>query len=272
LINGTTTFTQTGPATFSSVFTSEAASGTFYNDGGISNNNGNVNTLTLTFGGNASGTPNSTIIDGNIYGATEGTGTATLTNSTGGTSPGAQQLYLLSSGAAPPPSSLLAGGTLCTCTYTQWGYWGGDVVSNFGQPNRVDLANINFWVAGQPTVTLPTNFTATYNGNMIGSVNNNGSQYVATGNFTNMWTFGETPGTGTGTFTINTFDGKGPIAGTVTLAGSTYTSASGLSGGGLNGQVRGGFFGPNAPETGGSFAIQSSSLPYSAAGVFLGHR
>jgi len=44
-----------------------------------------------------------------------------------------QQLYLLSSAAAPPPTSLLAGGTLCsTCAYSQWGYWGGEVASNFG--------------------------------------------------------------------------------------------------------------------------------------------
>jgi len=73
-----------------------------------------------------------------------------------------------------------------------------------------------------------------------------------------------------GTFTINTFDGKGPISGSVGLSGSSYTAASGLFGAGLNGQVRGGFFGPSAQETAGSFALQGTA--YQAAGVFQGHR
>jgi hypothetical protein len=127
-ITGATTFTQTGPATFSANFASDNL-GSYP----FSQSTGGLNTLTVTYGGAASGTPNSTIIDGNIYGATEGTGSATLTPISGSSTSGNQTLYLLSSAAAPPPTSLLTGGTLCTtCAYSQWGYWGGEVASNFG--------------------------------------------------------------------------------------------------------------------------------------------
>ncbi len=132
-ITGTTSFTQTGPATFRANFTSDTLPVTSASTGGLTN-------FTLTFGGNASGTPDSTIIDGNIYGAVEGAGGATLSDSVSPPQPGTQQLYLLSAAAAPIPSSLLPGGTLCsTCAFTQWGYWGGEVTSNFGTPGRADL-------------------------------------------------------------------------------------------------------------------------------------
>jgi hypothetical protein len=114
-ITGTNTFTQTGPATFSATFNTDA-----------NLHAGNIAAATLTFGGPASATPNSTIIDGNIYGATEGTGGATLTDANANQSQATQQLYLVSSAAAP--TSLLSGGTLCSsCQFSQWG--GGAAVS-----------------------------------------------------------------------------------------------------------------------------------------------
>ena len=279
-ITGTTSFTQTGPATFSANFTSDTLPLTAASTGGLTN-------LTLTFGGNASGTPDSTIIDGNIYGAVEGAGGATLSDSINPPQPGTQQLYLLSAAAAPLPNSLLPGGVLCsTCAFTQWGYWGGDVTSNFGAPGRADLGHFNFWVAGQPipVVNMPATGIGTYNGGMIGSVNNNGAQYIATGNFTNTFDFGSPgasgcAGPGCGTFTINTFDGKTGITGPIgPLNGSTY-KGNNLIGPNIAGAVNGGFFGPaNAPgaippETAGNFVLQNTGgSPYQAAGVFAGHQ
>jgi hypothetical protein len=264
---GTTSFSQTG-ATFSAGFNSTQTS-TLSPYG-----------LVLGFGGSPSGTPNSTIIDSNVYGATESSGTATLSDSSGGSQSGSQELYLLSSAAAPPPTSLLSGGTLCSsCAFTQWGYWGGNVTSDFQSSGRVDSAHLNFWVAGQvtPSVQIPFSGTGTYNGNMIGTVNNNGSQYVATGNFTNSFNFGASGcgGPGCGTFTINTFDGKTGISAPIgPLSGSTYQGFLGASG--IAGRVNGAFFGPNTPgippETAGNFTLQNSGgTPYLAAGVFAGH-
>ena len=184
----------------------------------------------------------------------------------------------MSSGAAPAPTSLLAGGTLCTaCTFSQWGYWGGSVTSNFGGSNRVDVGDINFWVAGQPTVTLPTGGTGYYTGSMIGAVNNSGAQYVATGMFNSQYSFGVTGGN-TGTFTISNFDTNINASATITGTGGA-TFGGTLNGGTFTGKVSGSFFGPVGtasggfpPETGGNFAIGSSSMPYTASGVFLGHQ
>jgi len=264
IVTGTTAFTQTGPATFSSTFNANALS--------LSNSDGVVSIAT-TYGGNASATPNSVIIDHNIYAATEGTGGATVEDSPGGAQSGTQTLYLLSSSAAPPPGSLLAGGTLCTtCAYSQWGYWGGSVVSPFGGGTRTDIGHLNFWVAGQPTVTIPTSGTGTYAGSMIGAVNSNGSGYVATGNFNLSYTFGLSGGTGTFT---STFDGNAlpavAVSGT-TATGAPYTGTFGTVS--ITETIAGKFFGPNAttpPETGGAFAYQNTAIGYQAAGVFQGH-
>ncbi|HZK90532.1 MAG TPA: hypothetical protein VFC56_10335, partial [Stellaceae bacterium] len=186
----------------------------------------------------------------------------------------------LSSAAAPLPSSFvndpsnasnLSNGTLCsTCAYTQWGYWGGAVNSNFGGGGpRSDFGHLNFWVAGQPTVNLPTMGTGLYNGGMIGSVNNSGLQYIATGNFNLNYDFGAR----TGSFGINTFDGQSPITVPVGAVGAGYSGVKGASGPGLSATIAGGFFGPNSPlppETAGSFSLFKSG--YQAAGVFQGHR
>jgi hypothetical protein len=261
IITGTNSFTQTGPATFSSTFTSGTIT------------SGNLSGATLTFGGTASATPNSTIIDGNIYGATEGTNGATLTNVLGSPSSATQQLYLLSSAAAPA-GAILTNGTLCnTCQFSQWGWWGGDVVST--TLGRTDIGNLNLWVAGQPTVTIPTGGTATYNGQMIGAVNNAGSHYVGTGTFALMQNFGVSGsnGTFTGTFDGTTFFPGGlPVSGT-TAAGGPYTGSGNTTG--ITATVSGKFFGPNSttpPETGGSFSYVNTGTAYAAGGVFLGHR
>ena len=169
--------------------------------------------------------------------------------------------------------------------FSQWGYWGGAVTSNFGGSNRVDLGQINFWVAGQPTVTIPSVGTATYSGSAIGAVNNDGDQYLATGTFTNAYNFGSR----SGNFGL-TFDGF-TLNGSVTPTGNSggeYTTASGFT---AMAAAAAAVFsrarspakssaptpttGPTQtpPETGGNFVFSATSgNPYLAAGVFLGHR
>jgi len=263
-ITGTSTFTQTGPATFSSTFTSDTIP-----------SGGSITKATLTFGGTASGTPNSTIIDGKIYGATEGTGGATLTNANANQSSATQQTYLLSSAAAPP-GSFLANGTLCsTCAFSQWGWWGGEVVSN--TLGRTEIGNLNVWVAGQPTVTIPRAGTASYTGQAIGSVNNNGTGYIATGTFTNTYVFDADRGNFSLTFDGRTVTGQvGPTTGGRGIYSSSCTGCTAITGGGLTGTINGRFFGPSngstPPETGGNFALTGTLTPYVASGVFLGHR
>ncbi|HZK91620.1 MAG TPA: hypothetical protein VFC56_15870, partial [Stellaceae bacterium] len=268
IITGTNQFNQTGAATFSANFFSDPL------PAGPANG---LTSINFTFGGQPGATPNSTIIDGNIYGATEGSGGATLFDTNGSQTSGTQQLYLISGAAAPLPNSIIAGGNLCSgCAYSQWGYWGGGVQSNFGGGNRIDLGNINFFVAGQPTVVLPTLGTGTYSGNAVGAANNNGAQYIASGTFNTAYDFGAK----FGTFNL-TFDGRSLIA-SPGVSGSTagvYTGALvdlATHGSGFTGNVTGRFFGPLngagvPPETGGNFSFQSNvGTFYSAGGVFLG--
>jgi hypothetical protein len=253
-ITGSVNFLQTGPTTFTANFASDT----------ISESSGTLSRLNLTFGGSPGTSQNSTIIDGNIYGATEGLG-GTLTDNSSNSYPATQQLYLLSSAAAPPPSSLLlSGGTLCSaCQFTQWGYWGGQANSDFGGNPRTELGHLNFWVAGQPTnvATLPTG-SGTYNGNMIGSVNNSGAQYIATGAFRLNYDFG----TNQGTFKINSFDSFSNLTAPISGGGGTF---SGASSGSPGLSVKGAFFGPGAPEAAGNFKLNASA--YLATGIFAGH-
>jgi hypothetical protein len=106
----------------------------------------------------------------------------------------------------------------------------------------MDIGNLNTWVAGQPTPVITYGFDSQI-----------------------------------GTFTP-IFDNR-TITGQVTAnpAINTYTSTR-FAGPGVAGVVNGTFFGPSngtvsPPETGGNFSLQSTTnLPYSAGGVFLGHR
>jgi hypothetical protein len=173
-----------------------------------------------------------------------------------------------------PSNSLLPNGLCAQCQFLQWGYWTGQL----NTPNaagtavvRQDEGIINTWVAGVRTATLPASGTGTFSGNALGSVFNNGASYLAAGGFTNTYNFG----TRTGTVSISNFDGRnfsGPVT-AAAFAGRPSSYAGNLSGSGLTGTAQGTFFGPGAPETGGSFAVRSiSGSPYLASGIFAGHR
>jgi len=239
----------------------------------------NISSMVLQFG---NVTPNSnssrgTFVDNNIYAATDSAENAssingnqlTLPPNSTSTTP-SPSIAMATSGTVQGAADGLfqaAGATPCSCQFLQWGYWTGQLQSTPSQglmTNRTDRAFINTWVAGQPTVTMPTSGVGTFNGAAIGTVFNNGATYLAAGQFNNTYNFGAH----TGTVSISNFDGRN-FAGTVTGPGNTYTGS--LTGVNLTGNTAGTFFGPNAVETGGNFSVQSTAGPrYLASGIFAG--
>jgi hypothetical protein len=231
-----------------------------------------VKSVTMTFGPG-----NSAFIDNNIYGAAESQTTPTTVN---GKPAQSAQLYLLSSGAAPPPTSLLAPGqSYCQCQYLQWGYWGGDITTakpgGWAAP-RIDRGNINFWTAGQITPSADINKLAaqgavgTYTGHMIGSVFNNGAQYVATGGVAATYNFAAR----TGSFSVINYDGRSftsPIGRSFTQGANYRFGINGVYG--ISGAVNGSFYGPMAAETGGNFTFRTTAGPtYLTSGIFAAKR
>jgi hypothetical protein len=225
-----------------------------------------VNSLVLSFGSLQPGNTGARqgYINDNLFGALESPGgTGSSLNGTSGT----PTLFLVNSNAVPNAiTSLLPNGvTPCSCQFLQWGYWGGALTTTSGGVTRTDVGAINTWVAGMPTVTMPTAGSGTYAGAAIGTVNNAGAAYVAAGGFSNTYNFGSN----TGTLAINNFDGHN-YTGTVNGSGSAYAGAI-TGGGNRQGAVLGSFYGPGAAETGGNFAVQATSGPnYVASGIFAG--
>jgi hypothetical protein len=243
-----------------------------------------VTSVVIPFG-TVSGTDHarSTIIDNNIFGATENytvpvqittPGGATITYPTG--SSGASTYptaAMVSSGTVPGAANSLfqaAGATPCTCQYLQWGYWEANLpATNQGGPsNSVQSSYINTWVAGQPTVNMPATGTGMYSGAAIGTVNTASQTYLAAGGFSNTYNFG----TNTGNISISNFDGANYTAAISGSSGSPgFAGSLGQTGGNRIGIVVGGFAGPGAAETGGTFSLHAPSGPsYIASGIFAG--
>ncbi|SHL58841.1 FecR domain-containing protein [Roseibium suaedae] len=89
-------------------------------------------------------------------------------------------------------ADIFVGVNRCTCAFLEWGYWGAsvqlngeDAAANLTNGERYDNMHLGTWVAGNATASadLPTSGTATYAGHAVGSVVNNGAQYLAAGNF-----------------------------------------------------------------------------------------
>lgn len=224
----------------------------------------------------------STYINNQIYAAAENPNTASSITINGVTASlptyvSGSDLYprlaMVTSGTVPNNSWMPAGVTPCSCQYLQWGYWTGHVYDNLnstGTANgRNDIAEINTWVAGQPTVNLPTTGVGTYNGAAVGTVSNAGATYLAAGGFNQTYNFGSR----TGTVNITRFDGANYTA---AVSGESGAFAGALQGsfGNRNGTVIGNFYGPAAAETGGTFNIYNgqpvASAKYLASGIFAG--
>jgi hypothetical protein len=253
-----TPYAITGSASISTDSVANAIKATFTSDTLDSAATGGVTSVVMNFGGQQSA-----FIDNNIFGAAEDPATTQQINGQQLSQSG--QLYLISSASATLPTSLLPSGvSFCQCQFLQWGYWGGDLTDN--SLSRTDHGHINFWVAGIPTVTTPTSGIGTYTGHAIGSVFNNGSNYVAAGSFGGTYNFA----TQSTTFGVSNFDGKSFAAiGAANRTGANYTF--GVSGSGLTGTMNGTFFGPAAAETGGNFSVKATSgATYLASGIFVG--
>jgi hypothetical protein len=242
-----------------------------------------INSVQIEFGGIAG--PNrgrGTFVDDNTFAATESATTPSQVNGTplplaGQTQNNAPTLGLVSS----IPNTALANGlgvAPCDCQYLQWGFWTGQlnqVNSTNTAVNRADRAFINTWLAGVPTSSADIAslagqaVTGNYSGSAFGSVFNNGSSYLAAGNFNGQYNFA----TQTGTVAITNFDGRNfsSPTGPAPLSGNVYTGS--LSGTNLTGQFAGSFYGPQAANTGGTFAVRSTTTtPYLASGISAGKR
>jgi hypothetical protein len=151
----------------------------------------------------------------------------------------------------------------CDCDYTRWGLW----ASNSTQGPYNDTA-IGFWVAGRPTTApeVPTTGQATYAGHVIANIDNAGSNYVATGNFSNTVNFGAR----TGQVTVTGLDNT-TYAGQVQFLPDPRNFAGSLAGDvgqrqmGLTGSFYRGALSP-VGEMGGAVAI--SGPGYLGGGIF----
>lgn len=247
-------------------------------------NQSGIHSMSLEFGSLSGGNfSRSSFIDNTHFGAGESPSTASQVNGTNlptlvqtGSSETTPQLGLVSGSVVNNVAPGFPGGTtLCSCQFLQWGYWTGSVpVPGLGQGGGVrnDFANINTFVTGVPTVTLPTTGIGTFNGTAIATINNNGANYLASGGVTSTFDFSHN----SGNFAINNLDGRSYTGG-VSGAGRNPIFSGSFGGvapnNNLFGQAFGSFYGPNATEMGGSFGISNSGgTPYLAAGVFGANR
>ncbi len=180
---------------------------------------------------------------------------------------------LVNSEVATATDFLPSGVTLCSCSYSEWGWWVADIKrADSTNRDRVHLAS---WVAGvvssYSAVSALTG-TASFSGHAVGSVRSGSYNYVAAGNFSASVDF-DSPGSST--ISITDFDGGTFSATGITIANGTdslnkysasLTGSSGQSG--RSGSLAGTFFtGSNAAtETGGHFGVTGTN--YQASGIF----
>jgi hypothetical protein len=176
-------------------------------------------------------------------------------------------------------NTLLSNGLCNSCQFLQWGYRTSalDTHNTAGTGGvRQDVAHINTWIAGVPSVTLPATGVGTFSGNALGSVVNNGASYLASGGFTNTYNFGNHTGMfGSAISTARPFPGRSTASARgIRALCRVPVSLVRPRGFGQGGSAKGSFFGnlPGNPatETGGNFALQGPA--YLASGIFAGHR
>ena len=228
---------------------------------------------TIVFGDDAT-TGNSFFVDNDILGARERSATVdsfTVTEAEFGM---ITRFPLQHDGFVPP------GVTFCDCDFLEWGFWGGRIALDDGTERQIDLAT---WVAGTEP-KFPSQFliagTATYNGHLIGTVNNDGSIYQAVGDMALKFTFT----TGTVAIrvidvTVDDFDGT-DFTSTLPAVPTVFTTNAYTNGGltiagthpaagAVNMFVEGKFFGqigvPPA-ETGGNFTVTGTD--YATSGIY----
>jgi hypothetical protein len=170
------------------------------------------------------------------------------------------------------PAALPGGVQPCTCEYLSWGFWSSNISYGGGYRNgQTDNVNLGSYVVGQLTdrLQMPQTGTATYNGFMIGNVQNGNRAYVGTGTFSMPWNYAYRAGT----FSAN-FDGTqygGLVAAQAGSGGVNFAGAFGSAN--LRfGALVGSFFGPQAQNVGGAFNIGNNLTSYKASGIFAGQK
>lgn len=180
--------------------------------------------------------------------------------------------YIVSSDVVPV--QIFDSGTsaaICNaCDFMTWGWWG--KADGYESSSSVHLGN---WIIGNrpdDAALQSLTGTATYSGHAVGTVVNNGSQYIATGGLSATMDFGARRGT----IEISDFDGRGDVFGAeVSFASgasavSTLTSTSMI---GIATSVTGAFASNGTdPVKGimGSFTAEDGT--WSSTGIFAGSR
>lgn len=169
--------------------------------------------------------------------------------------------YVVNSKVAPV--KIFQGGTsseLCTCSYLSWGWWG-----NTSAGEASAQGHMGNWVIGDITanVAMPASGTATYSGNAVGTVLNDGAQYIATGTMNATMDFGAR----TGNVSVSNFDGRN-FGSNVSFAGSsTFTGTNGAT------DITGSFANGGGKAAQGILgAFSTADGAWSASGIFGGNR
>jgi hypothetical protein len=166
------------------------------------------------------------------------------------------------------------------CDFIKWGAWGARV--DYQQQNQQTATadvQLGWWIAGdvaEKNEIPTTNMSASYTGDAIGTVNNNGQQYAATGGMSMGWNFGSR----SGTLAITDFDSRDFSF----AMGASRQTPQNLSGvisfpsllAGYVGAANGAFVGPvsGEPPRGviGNFGVSNPQDHWQATGIFGGTR
>ena len=221
-------------------------------------------TVQLGGGSNKKG-PTSAFIDNNTYAMTShGPSTLRIGEQTFDVK---SHAVLASANSAPVQ---LPGMGSCTCEYLTWGWWSTSSKVKDGPLAGTEArVNLGTYVAGTLTtaIQMPQTGTATYNGLMVGNVNNAGNSYVAGGNFTMNYNYGARFGVTQMTFDNSSY--RGTVSGTGT-AGTNHVG--GFVGANGVGVMKGSFYGPGAANVGGTFGINGTNPAYQASGIYAGQK
>lgn len=165
----------------------------------------------------------------------------------------------------------------CACEYLTWGWWETAITYTSGsRAGQVDVVTAAPYVAGQlaNAVQLPQTGSATYNGFMIGNVQNgNNNISNVAGSYSMGWSFASRAGSFNAAFDGATY--RGAAIAQPGTGGVSFSGAMVATGAGRLGTFNGSFFsapGDAAKYQAGTFSIGQLSSTYKASGVFAGQR
>ncbi|MFC3230256.1 FecR domain-containing protein [Marinibaculum pumilum] len=218
----------------------------------------------LYFGGDGNGTtaqPSSALIDDDRYIALESP-TYNAVTGTGQTAK-SQDLVLVTAASVDPAQ---LGLQPCECAFLDWGFWSGAVSLQDDSEERYHMAS---WVAGElPSLAqIPTTGTASYGGHIIGSVFNDGANYIAAGQMGANWNFAERAGG----FEVTGFDAANYTGQLVSQDGRAIVGAGQTADAARQMALNGAFFaggGNPVAAMGGHFIVQNASQSYAGGGTW----